>query len=128
MNLKAIIKSWNPWHLRKRVNDLEKLIECKHEFVDSCHEFIVKQNLERGEEIVRLIKENQQLKYQRAANYTGLMTECEKLKEENERLTSERVQILSFFKMNAVVQRHNAQKMLETCEHYQNDKGNTHEK
>jgi len=88
MNLKEILASWNPWHLRKRIAKLEQ---------------------------------------QRTANYTGLMTECEKLKEENERLTSERVQMLSFFKMNAVVQRHNAQKMVETCDHYQNDKGDAHE-
>ena len=69
MNLKAILASWSPWHLRKRIamleESLEKLTECKHEFVDSCHEFIVKQNLQRGEEIVRLIKENERLKDER---------------------------------------------------------------
>jgi len=86
MNYKEFLRSWNPWHLRKRIAELQQ---------------------------------------QRTANYTGLMSECEQLKEENERLKSERVQILSFFKMNAVVQQHNAQKMVETCEHYQNDKGNT---
>ena len=117
MNLKAILKNWSPWHLRKRIAEAEFRHRRAYEIIETMQE---KYNL--------LTDENKALKDQRAANYTGLMTECEKLKEENERLTSERVQILSFFKMNAVVQRHNAQKMLETCEHYQNDKGNTHEK
>ena len=60
MNLKEILASWNPWHLRKKVK---------------------------------------RLKDQRTANYTGLMTECEKLKQEVERLKEERRWFIYVFEL-----------------------------
>jgi len=64
MNYKEFLRSWSPWHLRKRIAD----------------EIAYSADLEYRYKA---------LKDQRTENYTGLMTECEKLKEENERLKSE---------------------------------------
>ena len=71
LNYREILASWNPWHLRKRIADYEGMIEME------------------GQIVKNLLDENIQLKDQRTANYTGLMTECEQLKEENERLKHE---------------------------------------
>ena len=60
LNYKEFLRSWSPWHLRKRIAELQQ---------------------------------------QRTENYTGLMTECEKLKQEVERLKEERRWFIYVFEL-----------------------------
>jgi len=72
MNMKSILTSWNPWHLRRRLKaigeDLEKLTECRDDLVNSCQQFVIRENerlqkvvLHQGLKIAELEKENAQL-------------------------------------------------------------------
>jgi len=78
MNYKEFLRSWNPWHLRKRIAEqnaaFSRLFNENQvlQFQHSCH-----------------LGDTEHLKRQRDSNYTGLMSECEQLKEENERLKHE---------------------------------------
>ena len=50
----AFIHNWSPWHLRKRVAKLERLVNIHDDFVSETHQHVVTEN-------ERLTKENERL-------------------------------------------------------------------
>ena len=130
MNYKEFLRSWNPWHLRKRIAEqnaaFSRLFNENQvlQFQHSCH-----------------LGDIEHLKQQRDSNYTGLMTECEKLKKENERLKQEVEQkqckyeqlLIKFNNIHSVLHdldwdmRKLSAVISDKFKHFRNDKGDTHE-
>jgi predicted RNase H-like nuclease (RuvC/YqgF family) len=66
MNIKEFLRSWNPWHLRRRIGELEqkaveygesleRLTECRDNLVAECNRHNVKE-IERLEKEVRRLQ------------------------------------------------------------------------
>ena len=102
LNYREILASWNPWHLRKRIAKLESedaknIHEIVQLFMDN--QRLEKENQQLQSENEVLEKKIQRLKGQQTANYTGLMTECEQLKQEIKRLKEERRWFIYVFEL-----------------------------
>jgi len=78
MNMKEILTRWNPWHLRRRVKELEEshdlFTEMRNDLIDECREYIIKEN-------ERLKKENEDLKLENNRMNTVMHAKALQLRE-----------------------------------------------